>query len=329
MSPHTPAADFHALTPDVIISVVEKAVGHHCTNLCRPLNSYINRVYELELEEGGGIIGKFYRPGRWSRQTIADEHDFLAELTEREIPVIPPLPLAGGQTLGEHRGIFFAVFPKKSGRILDELTLDQWEEIGRLLGRVHRVGAMRQAQARPLLAPQESTRRHVSYLIEGRFIPAELVEDYRRISAELLETITPLFAGHEAIRIHGDCHFSNIILRPGESFYLIDLDDMVTGPPVQDLWMLLPGYARDSRAEIAAFLEGYETFRPFPRRTLSLIEPLRAMRFIHYSAWCAYQAADVAFSPLGGDWGSAEYWRQEIRDLAEQIAHIRDEDGLP
>jgi len=318
----TPAADFHSLTPEAIIAVVEKAIGKGCTNLFRPLNSYVNRVYELELEEGGTIIVKFYRPGRWSGETIQDEHDFLLELAGREIPVIPPLVLTDGRTLGRIGIIFYAIFPKKSGRICDEFTLDQWEEIGRLLGRVHAVGGSRSPRDRPVMTPGEMTRRQVEFLVEGGFVVPELVGRYRQVTATLLDRIEPLFEGVETIRIHGDCHFANIIQRPGESFFLIDFDDMVTGPPIQDLWMLLPGYAAESGVEIETFLEGYETFRRFDRRTLALIEPLRAMRYIHYTAWCAFQAGDGGFSRLDANWGGHDYWQGEIRDLEDQIRQI-------
>ncbi len=322
MSSPQPLADFQALTPEVIISTTEKALDLYCTNLCRPLNSYINRVYELETEDGDPLIAKFYRPGRWSRTALENEHSFLLELASREIPVIPPLPLANGETLGERHDIFFTIFPKKSGRSSDEFSDDQWEEIGRLLGRVHAVGATRPSGDRAILTPEQATKDHIDYLLEGGFVPDELAAQYRDITDQLLTLTIPMFAKAESILIHGDCHFSNIIHRPGESFYLIDFDDMVLGPPVQDLWMLLPGYSRESLAEIEIFLEGYETFHPFNRSSLALIEPLRAMRYIHYSAWCARQSADGGLSRLAPDWGTANYWYQEIRDLQEQTQRI-------
>jgi len=318
-------SDFHRLTPDTIITVVEQALGTFCTNLCRPLNSYINRVYELEAETGEGLIVKFYRPGRWAQEALRDEHAFLLELAAREIPVIPPLTMNDGPTLGEHEGIFFAIFPKKSGRSSDEFTLDQWEEIGRLLARVHAVGATRPAVSRVVMTPNRSTLPQVAFLLGGDFIPPELAPAYQQTTDRLLALIEPLFSEAETIQIHGDCHFSNIIHRPGESFFLIDFDDMAVGPPVQDLWMLLPGYAREAAAEIEVFLEGYETFRPFDRRSLKLIEPLRAMRYIHYSAWCAHQATDGGLDRLEPDWGTHAYWQREIKDLNEQIARIREE----
>lgn len=314
---------FQGLTPDTVIALVEEALDTQCTNLFRSLNSYINRVYELEGEDGRGLIAKFYRPGRWSANALQDEHDFLRELAGDEIPVIAPLALRGGETLGSHGGIHFAVFPKKSGRVYDEYTPGQWQELGRLIGRVHTVGARQRPRDRITMAPGRSTRAQVDYVLSGGLVPPDLAQEFAGLAGTLIEEISPLFEGVETITIHGDCHFSNLIYRPGESFYVIDFDDMAVGPPVQDFWMLLPGYRSDSAAEIEHFLKGYEVFRSFDRRTLRLIGPLRAMRYIHYMAWCAHQVVEDGSSPAAPDFGTRGYWQKEIRDLSDQIERIR------
>jgi Ser/Thr protein kinase RdoA (MazF antagonist) len=322
VAPRTHSA-FHRLTPDLVLGLVEKALDIRCTNLCRPLASYINRVYELEGEDGAGLVVKFYRPGRWSHAALLDEHEFLLELAGREIPVIAPLVLQGDTSLGHHEGMHFAVFPKCGGRSSDEFTEEQWLEIGRLLGRTHAVGAGRIPEGRITMLPDRSTRQQADYLLAGKFMDADLALQFAELAKTLIEEINPLFKNTEMIRIHGDCHFSNLIYRPGESFYLIDFDDMAMGPPVQDFWMLLPGYREQTFAEIDLFLEGYETFRDFDRRSLRLIEPLRAMRFIHYMAWCAYQVAEEGLSRVAPDFGTRAYWQQELRDLADQLERIR------
>ncbi|MBU2538331.1 MAG: serine/threonine protein kinase [Proteobacteria bacterium] len=314
---------FQRLTPEIVLGLVEKGLDIRCTNLCRPLASYINRVYELEGEDGEGLVVKFYRPGRWAYAALQDEHEFLLELVGREIPVIAPLVLQGNSSLGEHEGMYFAVFPKCGGRSSDEYTDEQWLEIGRLLGRTHAVGAGRVPEGRITMTPDKSTRQQVDYLLAGDFMDADLASQFGELATTLIAEINPLFKNTEMIRIHGDCHFSNLIYRPGESFYLIDFDDMALGPPVQDFWMLLPGYREETFAEIDLFLEGYETFRDFDRRSLRLIEPLRAMRYIHYMAWCAYQVAEEGLSRVAPDFGSHDYWQREIRDLAEQLQRIR------
>jgi Ser/Thr protein kinase RdoA (MazF antagonist) len=318
---------FQDLTPDRVISLVETALGVRCTNLFRPLNSYINRVYELERESGGGLVAKFYRPGRWSRAALLDEHDFMRGLVESEVPVIAPLTLRDGGTLGHGDGMYFAVYPKKSGRTFDEYTDEQWLELGRLLGRVHAVGAAQHPKDRITMAPDRSTRSQVDYILGGAFVPAELTGRFKDLTDTLIGEIAPLFHGVEMIAIHGDCHISNLIYRPGESFYIIDFDDMAIGPPVQDFWMLLPGYRGESLAEIDIFLEGYELFRRFDRRTLRLIGPLRAMRFIHYMAWCAHQVAEDGHSRVAPDFGTRDYWLRELGDLATQLERIRSASG--
>ena len=313
---------FHSLTPDRVITLVEKALDIRCTNLCRPLISYINRVYELEAEDGSGLIAKFYRPGRWTQDGLQDEHDFLLELAGREIPVIAPLMFRDDVSLGRHENIYFAVFPKTGGRSYDEYNDDQWLELGRLQGRTHNVGAMHLPKDRLTMAPDRSTRQQVDYILAGSFIPDDMLGRFKDLTDTLINEISPLFHNREMIRIHGDCHFSNLIYRPDESFYIIDFDDMVVGPPVQDFWMLLPGYREDSLAEIEIFLEGYEMFRDFDYGSLRLIEPLRAMRYIHYTAWCAYQFAEDGETRVDEDFGTRQYWQIEMDDLEDQLKKI-------
>jgi Ser/Thr protein kinase RdoA (MazF antagonist) len=313
---------FHSLTPDRILTQVEKALDRRCTNLCRPLISYINRVYELEAEDGSSLIAKFYRPGRWSQAGLQDEHDYLLELSGQEIPVVAPLMLIDGSSLGSFENIHFAVFPKMGGRSYDEYNDDQWLELGRLLGRTHSVGAMHPPKDRLTLAPDKSTRQQVDYIIAGSFMPDDMLGRFKDLTDSLVNEIAPLFINRERIRIQGDCHFSNLIYRPDESFYIIDFDDMAMGPPVQDFWMLLPGYREDSLAEIEIFLEGYEMFRDFDYGSLRLIEPLRAMRYIHYTAWCAHQFAEDGETRVNSDFGSRQYWQVEMDDLEDQLKKI-------
>lgn len=322
--PASPRAPFAHLTPERILREVETALGRDCSNLCRSYNSYINRVFELADAEGNGLVAKFYRPGRWSRQALQDEHDFLLELAAEEIPVIAPLPLSDGSTLGCCDQTFFAVFPRKGGRCVDELLDEQWLEVGRLLARVHQVGERRRPRDRVTLHPAETTAAQVALLCDSGLIPVDLREAYARIATQIIELVQPLFARGEAIRIHGDCHRGNLIHRPGESFFLIDFDDMAVGPPVQDLWMLLPGPPEECPVELDLLLEGYETFRSVDRASLRLIEPLRAMRFVHYSAWCARQVLDDGATSVIPDFGSRGYWQREIADLHDQLARIRE-----
>ncbi len=322
-------AVFPVLLPDTVITLAEQQLNCRCQAICRQLNSYINRVFELQTEDGEGLIIKFYRPDRWSRQGIEEADQFILELQEQEIPVVAPLPLLDGSTLAEYRDpesdcrILFSIFPRMGGRFLDEFSDEQWLEIGRLLGRMHRVGATCRAEHRNTVNPQQTTVRQLQFLLAGDFMAPHLKQGFKAVCTELITLITPLFEGMESIRLHGDCHFANMIHRPDESFFLIDFDDMVNGSPVQDVWMLFPSYRQESLTEIELFLEGYETFRSFDRTSLRLIEPLRAMRYIHYATWCAQQSRDTGFSLQYPEWGTELYWQEEINDLREQLQRIR------
>ena len=316
--------DFEALTYEEVIHQVEMALDCRCGNLCRPLNSYINRVYEVHPEDREPVIAKFYRPRRWSYNALYDELDFLAELHADEIPVIPPLADSGGELLQEFDGIPYALFPKKGGRIVDEPSLDQWRELGRLIARVHVVGSTRNPLDRITWTPDIATHDQVERILTSDCVTPESRTPFETIAHTLIDRIAPLFEDLDLIRIHGDLHAQNLIYRPAESFYLIDFDDMALGPAAQDLWMLLPGRVDDSRRELDAFLDGYETFREFPWEELKLIEPLRAMRYIHFIAWCTHQRADGGATRLSPDWGTSAYWQREIHDIEKQIVEIED-----
>jgi len=317
-----PSPDFSHLTPDTVLNAIESTLGVRCGNLCRPLNSYINRVYEIGLDAGGFVIAKFYRPGRWSRQALQDELDFLGELSAAEVPVVPPIPGPDGQLLHKLGDTWFAVFPKKGGRPLDEPTPEDWVQLGRLIARMHAVGVARLPKDRIILHPQQSTLAHLDYILDSGTIGASLRDAYEDAVNDLVDAITPMFNDVDTLRLHGDCHRGNILFRPGEGYHLLDFDDMAVGPAVQDLWMILPDRLPRARPELDLLLEGYETFLTFPYDTLRLIEPLRAMHFIHFTAWCARQKADGGFARLSPGWGSDAFWRQELTELEKQRQEI-------
>lgn len=320
--------DFRQLGPDRVLNLVEKMLNVRCNNLFRTLNSYINRVFEIETVDKVRMVVKFYRPGRWTKNAILDEHRFLLDLVDQEIPVVAPLVFPNGETIAESDHLLFSVFPKCGGRSVDEFNDDQWLQLGRLIGRVHKVGETVKAKYRITMAPHHSTKKQLTYLLKSPCVPGDIKPLLEEAVLAIIADIQPLFAKTERIRIHGDCHFSNVIQRPGESFYLIDFDDMAMGPPVQDIWMVLPGEVDESFVELDLFLEGYETFRPFDRRSLRLIEPLRAMRFIHYMAWCAHQVEGDGLTRAIEGFGSDDYWRREIADLIDQRQRIA-EGGIP
>ena len=305
----------------MILPAVETVSGMRLTNLLLALPSYINRVYELRTLDGTKLIAKFYRPGRWSRDAILDEHLFTQDCAEAELPVVPPMKLPNGSTIGEYDGYLLSLFPKRAGRQLEINGDGDWLRVGSLVARCHLAGERRNALHRITIDPTLSALADVQHLCEG-VIPARFRDTYKTAGLRLIETSGSLFAGRERIRIHGDCHRGNILDRMDEGLLLIDFDDMAMGPPVQDLWLLLPDRAANAAHEIDLFMQGYERFRQFDRSSLACIEPLRAMRLIYFLAWCSRQVGDVRFRRTFPDWGSDAFWQKEINDLREQLGFV-------
>jgi len=312
---------FDRLVPDMILPAVEAVSCLRLTGLLLALPSYINRVYELRAVDGTKFIAKFYRPGRWSNEAILDEHAFVADCHEAEIPVVPAMTLRNGSAIGEHEGFPLSIFPKRAGRQLEIVNDADWSRLGSLIARVHLCGGKRPALHRVTIDPGQSLLTDVNYL-RDHIVPERFREQYIGGCMQLIETNAPLFSGLERIRIHGDCHRGNIFDRLEEGLLLIDFDDMAMGPPVQDLWLLLPDRADKSSREIELFLQGYERFRTFDRASLRCIEPLRAMRMVYFLAWCSRQVDDAQFRKNFPDWGSDQFWQHEVNDLREQLGFV-------
>jgi Ser/Thr protein kinase RdoA (MazF antagonist) len=313
---------FFSLTPEAVLSAVERA-GQGTTGLCYPLGSLENRVYEVELEDSSRVVVKFYRPGRWGRDTILDEHRLLAALGDAEIPVCAPLPLAGGDTLTQTAdGIFFTLFPRTGGRSPDELTGDAYAQLGRLLARIHNVSAHLGLVNRPTLSPATYGMECLATIEAARGgLPLGLAADYRRAVSQLVDLCTPLFAEAETFVVHADCHRGNL-LYGREGWFFLDFDDMARGPAVQDLWLLLPARAADCPQELEAMLTGYRQFRPLAASSLRLIEGLRGLRYVRYAAWVASRWDDPAFPRAFAEHGTEAYWQRQLTDLYEQIRYM-------
>jgi len=288
--------------------------GLRCTGRCLPLRAFENRVYEVELEDERRLVVKFYRPGRWSRETILDEHAFLAELEAAEVPVIAPLDLGKGGTLEEIEGILYAAFPKVRGRTLDETDAEGLRRIGRLIGRMHAIGAARDAAHRPRLTVERYVHEPLDTLVAGGVIPAPLDGRYRDVALRLADAAAPLLTRARTQRIHGDLHWGNL-LWPADGPILLDFDDFLVGPPVQDLWLLARGGSEEARKARAELVEGYELFREFDRTTLTLCEPLRALRIIYMSAWIARRWEDPSFRTGFPTFETTGYWSAEYEAL--------------
>jgi Ser/Thr protein kinase RdoA (MazF antagonist) len=316
---HPLAGLFNRLSPEHVLGAVEVG-GRRCTGRFIVLNSYENRVYQLELEDESWVVGKFYRPGRWSKETILDEHAFLAELVAEEIPVAAPIDLGEG-TIGEVDGILYSLFPRIGGRNPEELDDEQTRMVGRLIARIHNVGARRDAAHRLRLTTETYGRKNLRFLVESGAIPPEAKDNYTATCEALFDRIEPLLADAPVHRIHGDCHLGNLI-RTRSGFTFLDFDDMLVGPAVQDVWMLVPSYDDYGRRQREVLIEAYEGIRRFETRWLSLVEPLRALRFVHYSTWVARRWEDPVFKRTFSHFGDLRYWQQETQDLREQIARL-------
>jgi Ser/Thr protein kinase RdoA (MazF antagonist) len=312
---------FFALTPDRVLAAVEEA-GVETTGRCYLLGSLENRVYEVEREDGIRVIAKFYRPGRWETETILDEHRLLRELTEEEIPVIAPTPFPDGRTLHEmEEGIRFALFPKAKGRSPDEMTLDDFRQIGRLLGRIHNVSSAARLAHRPELSPRTygaDCLRRILELSPLTSMPAGTRARYEDAVQRLVAVGEELFRGARSFVVHADCHRGNLLRGP-DGFFFLDFDDMASAPPVQDLWLILPARPADCPAERDALIEGYETFRSFEWGTLRLVEVLRGLRYVRYAAWIAERWKDPAFPRAFPQFGTPAYWESQIADLYDQL----------
>lgn len=318
---------FFALTPERVMDAVEVG-GRKCTGRFIVLNSYENRVYQLELDDGTYVVGKFYRPGRWSRDQILDEHEFIWDLEDAEIPMASPVEIAEDDTIGSLEGIHFSMFPRIGGRAPDEMDDDQLRRVGTLLGRIHNVGRTDVAEHRLELSPQTYGWDDLALLLDGDHIRASHRDRYEQVARELIEVIEPIFEPFEGSyqRIHGDAHLGNLLRSPG-GFLFLDFDDMVMGPPVQDLWMLWGGRDDWATRRRDILLDGYGTMADFDLASLRLVEPLRALRYIHYTAWLANRWEDPAFKLGFPNYGSETYWTTATVDLADQLRIIRQDEA--
>ncbi|MEX2480254.1 MAG: serine/threonine protein kinase [Gammaproteobacteria bacterium] len=315
------AHPFERLTPDFILDAVE-ACGYRCDGRLLALNSYENRVYQVGHDDGEPLVAKFYRPERWSDAAIAEEHEFVAELVAQDLPVVGPLRV-GGETLHHHDGFRLALFARRGGRAPDLDNEDNLRTMGRCLARMHTVGAARPFIHRATLSVAEFGTASVRYVQDG-WVPADLRAAYDSIVVDVLTHIEAAFEraqGVRAIRVHGDCHGGNVLWRDAAPHF-VDFDDARMAPAIQDLWMLLSGQPEEQRAQLACVLDGYEEFADFDYRELALVEALRTLRMLHYSAWLARRWNDPAF-PRAFPWfATQQWWERHVLELREQLGAL-------
>jgi Ser/Thr protein kinase RdoA (MazF antagonist) len=316
---------FDALTPDFILQAVESQ-DLICDGRIFPLNSYENRVYQVGIEDSEPLIAKFYRPGRWTEEQIREEHEFCFELVAQELPVVAPLTGADEDSVLQRGDFLFALFPRRGGRAPELDNLDNLLILGRLLGRIHRIGASKSFEHRPLLDSASYGYASMEFIVNG-VIPIELEESYQEVASELLTRIDS--ALREAgpirnIRVHGDCHIGNMLWRD-DAPHFVDFDDTRMAPAVQDLWMLLSGDRREQTIQLDQVLTGYCEFADFNYRELRLVEALRSLRMLYYSAWLARRWDDPAF-PQSFPWfNTRNYWEGHVADLRAQVQEVNEQ----
>jgi Ser/Thr protein kinase RdoA (MazF antagonist) len=324
-SHHPAPTDYSRLSPDILLNALDSC-GLKTDGRLLALNSYENRVYQAGIESAAPVIAKFYRPGRWTDAAILEEHAFSLELANEELPVIAPVTIEG-ITLQHYQGYRFSIYPRQGGRWPELDTRQARQRIGRVIARIHAIGAtdtFRHRSSIDIDSYGQSSRR---FLLEAGFIPAHLETAYRTLSEDLLSQITDIFTrvgNINRIRIHGDCHAGNILWTDAGPHF-VDLDDCCTGPAIQDMWMLISGDQHEMQTQLADIVDGYQQFYDLDFRELHLIEPLRTLRIMHYAAWLASRWDDPAF-PRAFPWfNTSRYWEEHILNLREQASLLNEE----
>ena len=315
---------FDVLSPDTIIDAVESA-GYVSDARLLALNSYENRVYQVGIEDAEPVIVKFYRPERWSEAQIREEHVFSRELADAELPVVAPLGGDGAETVHEHSGLLFALFPRRGGHAPELDNLDNLVVLGRTLARIHAIGAIRPFEHRPRLDARAIIGESRALLPDG-FLTQDLREPYLSLLADIERSLLPLcdeMGDEDLIRVHGDCHGGNILWRDNTAHF-VDLDDCLMAPAIQDLWMFLSGERNEQELQLGEIIAGYEEFFEFSARELRWVEALRTLRIIRHAAWLARRWDDPAF-PRAFPWfASPRFWSDHILELREQFARLQE-----
>lgn len=332
-----PTQYFFDLTPDKVMDALEqnpiRGVKRRCTGYSQPLGSFENRVYEVEFERDENSdqirderkVAKFYRPGRWTQAQIQEEHDFMFDILEAEVPVVVPdfFEHERDSIRKTNEGLFYCVYPKVGGRQPEDLNKSQLEQLGRLIARMHVVGVQKKAETRVSLTPAVYGTASLNFLLQDRIVNPQVEKRFEAVVKDIVSLADEAYQGQPLQRIHGDCHAGNILWneKTGPSF--IDFDDMVMGPPIQDLWLLAP-----DPDQLRDLIEGYHMMTDLPRNSLQMVESLRALRMIHYATWIAKRYEDPAFQKAFPQFDSPKYWDDLTIDLERQLDRMQGGEGV-
>ncbi len=322
---------FNELSPDSILNAAER-YGFKVTGKVISLNSLENRVIEVELEKkreietsaeaAHQIVMKFYRPGRWTREQILEEHSFLLNLAQYEIPIIAPLVIDGESLFFDEKlSLHFAFFPKILGRLKDEYTKEEAEQAGRLIGRIHNIGKLSVFNHRVTFSPETLIRDNLAYMRAEPAAPFDSFKYYLDVYEQFLPQFLARFQNQKNQRIHGDFHRGNIIWTSAGP-YILDFDDSVNGPIEQDLWLLIPGIDHESVELRDSFLDEYRTMTGTEIIQQSLFEWLRAMRTFHFNAWISRRIEDQSFSRMFPYFKQQSYWDQQYNDCRQALPSL-------
>lgn len=309
------------LSPEMVLNAVE-SLGFQCTGVFYALNSYENRVYDVEVEDHPNVIVKFYRPHRWSMDQLREEHTFALQLQEAEVPVVPPMVFEG-KTVFEYQGYLFSLYPKRGGRSIELKTEEDYRHMGRLIARIHSIGSWDTYSHRPALTVKSMGWDNLVHLRQSGHIPPHLLTAYDVTVTNILNQLDAIWGDRQFnLRIHGDAHLGNI-LDDGDVF-LVDLDDSVSGPAIQDLWLFVNGDRQEVSRQFSLLLEGYTQIREFDYSEMQLVEALRTLRMIHYTAWISKRWEDKAFPKNFPFFNTDDYWQRHLLDLKEQMANLNE-----
>ena len=320
---NTESHPYSRLSQEDVMDAVE-SLGLYSDARVFPLNSYENRVYQVGIDDEQPVIAKFYRPNRWSQQSIREEHQFMLQLQEEDIPVVAPLQF-DGETLFEHKEFMFTLFPRRGGHAPELSSKHDLELLGRWLARIHQVGGWQPFQHRPQVDPANDIKQAAETLLNSGMMPDDYRAVYDSLWPQLQQLVEQQYSNdHRSIRLHGDLHTGNLLLRE-QQLWLVDFDDCRQGPAMQDIWMLLSGSREEQLQQLESIRLGYEMFLPFPASELKMVECLRTRRVMQHAAWICQRWDDPAF-PIAFPWFEGHrFWSEHLLTLREQVAALYEE----
>lgn len=324
-------APFTTLSPHRIASAIE-AQGIALASEPFALNSYENRVFSFVDDEQTRWVAKFYRPHRWTDTQILAEHAFMTHVHQKGgVTVGLPWHNVAGETLFHHDGFRLAIFQNIPGRAPERDVDDDLFALGELIGRLHASAAHYALTSRPTLNLTQVAQHSRQSVLANAPLSARQRKAYSEITQALITTFEQkaVFPEPALMAIHGDCHPGNILGNAERGFALVDFDDCMIGPAIQDLWMFLSGdEEQERRRQLSELIEGYEEYHPFDRAQLAWIEPLATARMMRHCAWLLARWQDPAFPAAFSDIQQEGFWDQHIRALEGQRLMLSDPQWL-